>query len=143
MVFRRKYSGIRYRSSLKYWGVAPNPNRFSWHGAQRIWVELDNCHIADYIYPMIESIRHKGLKRFFTKGDVSKLPAEQVSKIRDILARLNVAETAQDMSFEGSGFHQLTGDLKDFYSVKVTGNYRIIFQFSEGNAYKVDYVDYH
>lgn len=92
---------------------------------------------------MIESIRHKGLKRFFNKGDVSKLPAEQIPKIRDILTRLNVAETAQDMNFEGSGFHQLTGDLKDFYSVKVTGNYRIIFQFSDGNAQKVDYVDYH
>lgn len=92
---------------------------------------------------MIESIRHKGLKLFFTKGDASKLPAEQIPKIQYILGRLNVARQAQDMNYEGSGFHQLTGDLREFYSVKVTGNYRIIFQFRDGDAYKVDYVDYH
>jgi toxin HigB-1 len=92
---------------------------------------------------MIISIRHKGLKRLFTKNDASKLPAEQLPKIRAILARLQVARNVQDMNFDGSGFHQLAGDLKDFYSVKVTGNYRIIFRFADGDAYDVDYLDYH
>ena len=92
---------------------------------------------------MIQSFRHKGLKRFFTKNDPSKLPSVQIPKIRAILTRLNVTREVQDMNYEGSGFHQLVGDLKDFYSVKVTGNYRIIFRFDDGDAYDVDYVDYH
>lgn len=92
---------------------------------------------------MIKSFRHKGLKKFFTKNDSSKLPAEQEAKIRYILTRLNAAQNEQDMNYGGSGFHPLSGDLRDFYSVKVTGNYRIIFQFSEGNAYAVNYLDYH
>ena len=92
---------------------------------------------------MVESFRHKGLKRFFTKNDSSKLPAKQIAKIRYILTRLNAAQDVQDMNYGGSGFHQLGGSLKDFYSVKVTGNYRIIFKFTEGHASDVDYLDYH
>jgi proteic killer suppression protein len=92
---------------------------------------------------VIETFRHKGLKKFFTKDDSSKLPSQQEARIRHILTRLNAAQDVQDMNYGGAGFHQLSGDLKNFYSVKVTGNYRIIFRFSEGNAYDVDYLDYH
>lgn len=92
---------------------------------------------------MVESFRHKGLKRFFTKNDVSKLPNKQIPRIRYILTRLNAAQNEQDMNYEGSGFHPLTGELKGFLSVKVTGNYRIIFRFLEGHVYDVDYLDYH
>jgi len=39
--------------------------------------------------------------------------------------------------------HQLKGKLKELWSVKVSGNWRIIFKFINGNAYIVDYKDYH
>lgn len=92
---------------------------------------------------MIQSIRHKGLKLFFEKGDVSKLPSTQITRIEDILSALNVAAAKEDMNSPGSGFHELKGDLKGFCSVKVTGNYRIIFRFEDGKAFDVDYLDYH
>ena len=92
---------------------------------------------------MITSIRHKGLRLFYEKGDASKLPAAQLRKITSILTFLEIATSPQDMAQPGFGMHGLTGDLLDFYAVKVTANYRIIFRFDGENAADVDYLDYH
>jgi len=92
---------------------------------------------------MIASIQHKGLKLLWMKNDASKLPAEQVKKIRNILTLLHGAAVVEDLNFPGSGLHQLKGGLKGFWSVTVTGNYRIIFRFENGDAHLVDYLDYH
>ncbi len=43
----------------------------------------------------------------------------------------------------GSGVHQLTGNMVGFWSIKVTPNYRIVFQFKEGDVYEIDFIDYH
>ena len=92
---------------------------------------------------MIVSIQHKGLKRLWTKDDVSKLPPDQVEKIRDILTLLDGAEKVSDMNFPGSALHPLKGGLADHWLVTVKANWRIIFQFEDGNAYLIDYLDYH
>lgn len=92
---------------------------------------------------MIEGIRHKGLKMFFEKGNTSKLQQAHVNKIRRLLARLHAATVLEDMQFPGSGLHKLSGNYEDFYSVEVSGNYRIIFRLHNGNAFDVDYLDYH
>lgn len=92
---------------------------------------------------MIESIRHKGLKFFFEKGNTSKLQQAHLSKLRRLLARLHAATVIEDMQFPGSGLHKLSGNYEGFHSVVVNGNYRLIFRFRNGNAYDVDYLDYH
>ena len=92
---------------------------------------------------MIVSIQHKGLKRLWTKNDASKLPPDQVDKIRDILTLLHAAEKVTDMHFPGSALHPLKGDLAGYWSVTVKANWRIIFKFEDGNAYLVDHRDYH
>jgi proteic killer suppression protein len=92
---------------------------------------------------MIASIQHKGLKLLWTKNDASKLPAEQIKKIRNILMLLHGAEKVEDLNYPGAGLHPLKGDLKGYWSVTVTGNYRIIFRFEDGDAHLVDYIDYH
>ena len=92
---------------------------------------------------MIESIRHKGLRLFWEKGDRSKLPATQIAKIRLILTLLHNAKAVEDMNSPGSDFHGLKGDLAGFYAVKVTDNYHIIFRFADENTTDIDYVDYH
>ena len=92
---------------------------------------------------MIESIKHKGLTLLWEKNNTSKLPAVQVFKIKMILTLLDNAVNVQDMNFPGSDLHPLKGDLAGFWSVKVNGNYRLIFRFENENAYYVDYVDYH
>ncbi|MEI7582032.1 type II toxin-antitoxin system RelE/ParE family toxin [Runella sp.] len=83
---------------------------------------------------MIISYRHKGLELYATKGDCSKLNPAHVSKIRLILTRLDAADSPEQMNQVGYGFHALKGDLKGFYAVKVSGNWRIIFRFEGDNA---------
>lgn len=92
---------------------------------------------------MIVSFKHKGLKLFYEKGDASKLQAQHVGKIRLILTRLDAARTPEELNVPGYGLHQLKGDLKAFWSVKVDTNYRIIFKIENENTQDVDYIDYH
>ena len=92
---------------------------------------------------MIVSFRHKGLKLFYEKGDASKLQPQHVSKIRLILTRLDAAKSPEELNVPGYGLHQLKGDLKNFWSVKVDKNYRIIFKVENENTQEVDYIDYH
>ncbi|MRS62347.1 peptidase [Larkinella terrae] len=92
---------------------------------------------------MIVSYRHKGLELYALKGDRSKLHQLHVQKIKMILTRLEAASSAQELDQPGYKFHALSGDLQGFYSVKVSGNYRIIFRFDGENACDVDYLDYH
>ncbi len=92
---------------------------------------------------MIVSIRHKGLQLLWMKNNASKLRPDQVKKIRNILTLLNSSSKVEDMDYPGASLHPLKGELKGFWSVTVTGNYRIIFQFINGDAYLLDYVDYH
>lgn len=92
---------------------------------------------------MIVGFRHKGLKLFYEKGDASKLQPQHVSKIRLILTRLDTATTPEELNVPGYGLHQLKGDLKEFWSVKVDKNYRIIFRMENENTRDIDYIDYH
>lgn len=92
---------------------------------------------------MIVSIQHKGLKLLWTKDNGSKLPPDQVGKIRMILTILDAAEKVTDMNFPGSALHPLKGDLVNYWAVTVKANWRIIFKFENGDAHLVDYLDYH
>jgi proteic killer suppression protein len=56
---------------------------------------------------------------------------------------LDTAFVAEDMNIPGLRFHQLKGDLAGFYSVSVSGNWRVIFHFENGQATDVDLIDYH
>ena len=92
---------------------------------------------------MIESFRHKGLRIFFEEGDISKIQTAHSKKIQLVLTLLHAAASIKDMNFPGSDLQQLKGDKRDFWSVRISGNWRIIFKYKNGNAYDVDYLDYH
>ena len=92
---------------------------------------------------MIESFRHKGLERFFTKSDRSKIDAKQADRIRRMLDRLDAVTRPQDMNLPGYGFHGLAPKTKGVYAVSVSGNWRITFRFEGGNAVDVNLEDYH
>lgn len=92
---------------------------------------------------MIRSIKHKGLRRFYVDGDASKIDARHRKRLRLILTALDAATQAADMGFPGSDLHALKGDLAGYWSVSVSGNWRIIFRFVEHDAYDIDYLDYH
>lgn len=92
---------------------------------------------------MIKTITHKGLRLFFWKGNGSKLPAEYLAKIALIPDALDALAPESDIKALGGGIHLLTGSYAGFWSIKVSPNYRIIFRYSKGDVFDVDYVDSH
>ena len=92
---------------------------------------------------MIRSFRHKGLKILFDKGDWRKVQSDYADKIERILARLEESSEVGNMDLPGFRLHPLKGDLSGFWSVTVSGNWRVIFRFERGHASDVDLVDYH
>lgn len=92
---------------------------------------------------MIKSFKHKGLKEFFFTGGKKGIRPEHADKLERILDRLNAANEIKDMNYPGSNLHKLSGDKKGLHAVTISGNWRIFFEFIEGDAYIVDYDDYH
>ncbi|HEY4580562.1 MAG TPA: type II toxin-antitoxin system RelE/ParE family toxin [Candidatus Acidoferrales bacterium] len=92
---------------------------------------------------MIQSIRHKGLRRLHEDDDPRGVLAEHAEKLRDILARLDAARKVEDMDLPGFRLHALMGDRKGFWAVTVRANWRVVFRFAEHDALDVDYLDYH
>tara|TARA_R110000737_G_scaffold351222_1_gene392766 strand:- start:5502 stop:5780 length:279 start_codon:yes stop_codon:yes gene_type:complete len=92
---------------------------------------------------VIISIKSKALERFLIKGDVSGVNQMHVKKLRRLVSRLNVASDLNDLSFPGSGFHPLKGELKGYYALSVSGNWRLVFRFEKGDVIDLDYLDYH
>ncbi len=92
---------------------------------------------------MIKSFRHKGLRRFFETGKKSGIQAKQANRLRLQLAALNTAQTIDDMDIPGYQLHPLKGRLKGRWSISVSGNWRLTFEFEDGNVHILDYEDYH
>ncbi len=92
---------------------------------------------------MIKSFKHKGLEKFYTKGSTASIQPAHATPISDRLAFLNAAQTIDDVDKPGYRLHQLQEDKEDLWAVNVSGNWRIVFKFKNGDAYIVNYEDYH
>lgn len=91
---------------------------------------------------MIKSFRHRGLKRLFEKNDSSGVRADQLRRIRQVLNLLDGIEAPEEMDLPGLRLHPLKGSRKGFWSVTISGNWRIVFRFEKG-AVDVELIDYH
>lgn len=91
---------------------------------------------------MIKNFKHKGLKKFFYKGDISGINPNHSKRLKLILFRLNAAHIINDMDIPGYRLHPYT-NMEDVWSVDVSGNCRVLFQFIDGNAYVVNYLEPH
>ena len=92
---------------------------------------------------MIDTFRHKGLERFFLAGTKSGIRPDHAERLRLVLGRLAAATSPQDMDLPGLRLHRLKGQMRDRWSVTISGNWRVTFAFSGKNAFQVDYEDYH
>jgi len=92
---------------------------------------------------MIKSFKHKGLETFFVSGNKKGINPEHASKLARILDRLDASLSVQDMALPGFTLHKLAGKEKEVWSVWVNGSWRVTFYFEDGDAYIVDYSDYH
>ena len=92
---------------------------------------------------MITDFKHKGLEKFFTKGIKSGIQAKHAERLRPILGRLSASTSPRDMNLPGLNLHELSGDWKGIWSVKVSGNWRVTFRFVGEDVTNVNYEDYH
>jgi len=79
----------------------------------------------------------------FERGDAGRISPDLASRVALALADLDDARKPSDLDLPGYRLHPLKGALKGFWSISVSGNWRIIFRFDDGDAYDIDLVDYH
>jgi proteic killer suppression protein len=91
---------------------------------------------------VIRSFRHRGLKRFYDSGDPSRIDAALRSKVQRVLSA-DAAASPHALDIPGFRLHPLKGELVGFWSVTVSGNWRVIFRYEDGDAFDVDLLDYH
>jgi proteic killer suppression protein len=92
----------------------------------------------------IRSFRHKGLRRLYEQDSPRGVPAGFAAKLKDMLAALDAAVAVEDVGlFPGWRLHRLKGDLAGHWSLTVSGNWRLVFRFEDGDAMDLDLVDYH
>ena len=92
---------------------------------------------------MIKAFKHKGLKRFFETGNTAGVIPAHEDSLRKCLASIHQDENITDLNLPSLRLHRLKGDRKNVWSVTVRANWRITFEFTDGDAYILNYEDYH
>jgi len=92
---------------------------------------------------MITSFRHKGLRKYFESGSLAGIQPAHANRLRMQLVALDTAQPIEDMDIPGFRLHPLKGSERGRWSIWVNGNWRITFGFENGNAFILDYEDYH
>jgi proteic killer suppression protein len=92
---------------------------------------------------LIQSIRHKGLRRFHEAGSLGGIQPKHAKRLRMLLIALETAQVIGDMDVPGFKLHSLKGSERGRWSILVNGNWRLTFEFRDGQAWLLDYEDYH
>ena len=94
-------------------------------------------------YSGLVRIGHKGLRALHERDDRARLPPDLAPRIRRILLRLQEARNPGSADAPGFRLHPLKGDRAGWWSVRVSGNWRIVFRFEHAEVVDVDLIDYH
>src|SRR5271156_1772317 len=142
------------RARSRFWSQPRMAERSfqGWHTQAQQWQKANRCRgkTVDHPYTdtihytrMIKSFRHKGVEKFFRTGSKAKIQPKHADRLKLQLAALDNAKSEKDMNAPGWRLHPLYGNLKNHWSVEVSGNWRLTFRFEGEDAVLVDYRDYH
>jgi proteic killer suppression protein len=92
---------------------------------------------------MIKSFSNKELENLFYDGQNKGINSDHIAKLLRILDRLDNSCNAKDMNYPGAKLHKLEPNKDNRWAISVSGNWRLTFIFKNGNAYEVNYLDYH
>jgi toxin HigB-1 len=92
---------------------------------------------------VIKSFRHKGLRKFYESGSTDGIRAAHAKRLRLQLIALDTATEIGDMDIPGYSLHPLKGKMRGRWAIAVSGNWRLTFEFHDGNVHVLDYEDYH
>jgi len=100
-----------------------------------------------YTLMMLKHFKNKVARDIFDgvlSASTRKIPFILHDKIRRLFDQLNAATTIETLRVPpGNRLEKLKGDLKDYWSIRVNKQWRIIFVWKESEAYHVDVIDYH
>jgi proteic killer suppression protein len=93
---------------------------------------------------MIASFGNKQTEKVWLGERVKKLPNEVQENGRRKLRMLNNSQSIMDLTIPPSNrLEKLKGRLREFYSVRINDQWRIVFKWNNGNAFEVEITDYH
>lgn len=93
---------------------------------------------------MILSFGDKDTKKIWEGERIKGLSTEIQEMARRKLRMLNNSQNLTDLQIPPSNrLEKLKGNLKEFYSIRINDQWRIIFKWSSGNADQVEIIDYH
>jgi toxin HigB-1 len=92
---------------------------------------------------VLKSFKSKVLAALWEHGTSRKIDARMHGRILRRLDALHRAADPDDMNVPGFNFHALSGHRPTRYSVHVNGPWCITFEFEDGDAYRVDFEQYH
>jgi len=92
---------------------------------------------------MIQTFRNKALERLLREGNAKGIPKELEKRIRVRLEVIDSTTDIDNLRIPGYNLHQLKGDRREAWSIKVSGNWRITFKFRDNDAYDLNLEDYH
>ena len=124
-------------------GITDTPSAQGGRRPSNNSVRIALRNVTHSLHSRVMRIRHKGLRELFEHDSGRRLPPHFVPRLRYILTMLDEARRPKDMDRPGLRLHPLKGDRRGQWSVWVSGNWRIVFRFDEGEVVGVDLVDYH
>jgi toxin HigB-1 len=92
---------------------------------------------------LIRSFKSKALADLWSKGRTGAIDARMHRRVLLRLDRLDVAAKPEEMNLPGFNFHALKGFAPTRYSVHVNGPWCLTFEFEDGDAWRVDFEQYH
>jgi proteic killer suppression protein len=92
---------------------------------------------------MIRTFRHNGLKDLMETGKTARIDAKFHARCIDALDVLNTATDLRAINQPALRLHQLKQFKPVRYSITITGAWRITFEWDKGDAYRVDFEQYH
>lgn len=116
---------------------------FKINGLRRSKNTLYACCATRYTVFMIKSFKHKGLRKFFESGSTAGIQAKHSRRLRMQLSAIDTASVIDDIDLPGFKLHPLKGNRDGIWAITVNGNWRVTFEFKDGNAYILNYEDYH
>lgn len=93
---------------------------------------------------MIKTFADRRTLQLYATGKAKRVPQELAKRVARKLEYVDLATRLEDLQVPlGNRLHALTGDRKGQYAIAVNDQWRICFRFFEGDAYEVEFCDYH
>lgn len=105
---------------------------------------LDNCHVTRYISIMIRTFADKRTAELFAKGSARGIPPDVIRRAVRRMEYVDLATRLDDLRTPpGNRLHALKGDRSGQHAIAVNDQWRVCFRFVDGDAYDVEFCDYH